>query len=300
MTTLAAAMGRLSERCHPQRPNIAFSKQPPRPKLQLPRRTRILLHDAPPLPPTWTWLMSCPTFITHLLPLPVFQMTQSTVVIFMEKINVRTELTEWVRLYTKDLYAWAYRKTSDRELSENLVQEAFLAAAESIASYKQESQPKAWLIGILKNKIAEHYRKTLRQSTTTSLPSDEIAAFFSAKGGWQQSTMPHPWQGEADNLTDLLAFNKVLDGCIEHLPSVMNACIRLKFLVEKKGELICREQGITTTSYWQLFTGQSCNCGIAWNGTGSFRSGDAFAKHVFCIFSEKTRQHQHKPQPDVR
>lgn len=170
----------------------------------------------------------------------------------MEKINVRKELTEWVRLYTKDLYAWALRKTSDRELSEDLVQETFLAAAESISNFKKESQPRTWLIGILKNKIAEHYRKSLRQNMTTSLPGDEIAAFFSSKGGWQQSTMPQPWQGEAENLTDLPAFNKVLDGCMEHLPAVMNACIRLKFLDEKKGELICQELGITTTNYWQL------------------------------------------------
>ena len=162
------------------------------------------------------------------------------------------ELTDWVRLYTKDLYAWALRKTSDRELSQDLVQETFLAAAESIASFKNESQPKTWLYGILKNKIAEHYRKSLRQNITITLPSDEIATFFSANGRWEKSAEPQPWQGEAENLTDLPAFNKVFDGCIEHLPAVMNACIRLKFLDEKKGEQICQELGLTTTNYWQL------------------------------------------------
>jgi len=33
---------------------------------------------------------------------------------------------------------------------------------------------------------------------------------------------------------------------------VMNACIRLKFLDEKKGEQICQELGLSTTNYWQL------------------------------------------------
>ena len=170
----------------------------------------------------------------------------------MEKINSKTELAEWVRLYTKELYAWAFRKTSDRELSEDLVQETFLAAAESIASFKNESQPKTWLYGILKNKIAEHYRKSLRQNITTTLPSDEIATFFTSNGRWSETAVPQPWQGEAENLTDLPAFNKVFDSCIEHLPSVMNACIRLKFLDEKKGAQICQELGLTTTNYWQL------------------------------------------------
>lgn len=170
----------------------------------------------------------------------------------MEKINARTELAEWVRLYTKDLYAWAFRKTSDRELSEDLVQETFLAAAENMAAFKKESQPKTWLVGILKNKIADHYRKVLRQGTVTLLPGDGFAAFFASGGHWQQATVPQPWSGGAEQLTDLPAFNKVLDDCIKNLPSMMNACIRLKFLDEKKGELICQELGITTTNYWQL------------------------------------------------
>lgn len=170
----------------------------------------------------------------------------------MKNTSSKTELTDWVRLYTKELYVWAYRKTSDRELSEDLVQETFLAAAEGMTSFKNESQPKTWLYGILKNKIAEHYRKSLRLNITTTLPFDEISTFFSAGGGWQMSAMPQAWQGETDNLTDLPAFNKVFDGCIEHLPSVMNACIRLRFLDEKKGEQICQELGLTTTNYWQL------------------------------------------------
>lgn len=170
----------------------------------------------------------------------------------MQKEISTTELTEWVRLYTKELYAWAFRKTSDRELSEDLVQETFLAAAEGIASFKKESQPKTWLYGILKNKIAEHYRKSLRQNITTTLPSDEIATFFAASGRWEKSARPQAWPGETGHLTDLPAFNKVFDGCIEHLPAVMNACIRLKFLDEKKGEQICQELGLTSTNYWQL------------------------------------------------
>ncbi len=166
--------------------------------------------------------------------------------------NNKTELTEWVRLYTKDLYAWAYRNTSDKELSEDLVQETFLAAAESMSGFKRDSQPKTWLTGILKNKIAEHYRKSIRQNITTTLPSDEIASFFSSDGRWGKSAMPHAWQSETGNLTDLPAFNKIFDDCIEHLPAMMNACIRLKFLDEKKGKKICQELGITTTNYWQI------------------------------------------------
>ncbi len=170
----------------------------------------------------------------------------------MENTISKTELTEWVKLYTRELYSWAFQKTSDRQLSEDLVQETFLAAAESRGSFKRESQPKTWLYGILKNKIAEHYRKSLRQNITTTLPPDELLAFFDDNGQWEKSAAPQSWNSEPERLTDQPAFNKVFDGCIEHLPATMNACIRLKFLDEKKGEQICQELGLTSTNYWQL------------------------------------------------
>jgi RNA polymerase sigma-70 factor (ECF subfamily) len=171
---------------------------------------------------------------------------------FMLESRSKTELSDWVKQYTKELYAWAFQKTSDRELSEDLVQETFLAAAEGMASFRRESQPKTWLYGILKNKIAEHYRKFLRQGITTSLPSDDVSTFFGSNGRWNKAARPQTWEGEVENLTDLPAFNKVFDGCIEHLPATMNACIRLKFLDEKKGKQICQELGLTSTNYWQL------------------------------------------------
>ncbi len=170
----------------------------------------------------------------------------------MENIISNTELTKWVSLYTRELYSWAFQKTSNRQLSEDLVQETFLAAAESSGSFKRESQPKTWLFGILKNKIAEHYRKSLRLTITTTLSTEEPLAFFGTNGRWEENAAPQPWQSDPEHLTDLPAFNKVFDDCIEHLPTTMNACIRLRFLDEKKGLQICQELGLTSTNYWQL------------------------------------------------
>lgn len=172
--------------------------------------------------------------------------------VFMNDTINKTELNEWVLLHTKALYAWAFHNTADHQLSEDLVQETFLAVAEGAAQFKRESQPRTWLFGILKNKIAEHYRKTLRQNITTSVAPDNFSKFFTANGHWAEQAAPQPWMGESEHLLDQPDFNKVFNGCIEHLPAMMNACIRLKFLDEKKGVQICQELGLTTTNYWQL------------------------------------------------
>lgn len=169
----------------------------------------------------------------------------------MENSISKTKLTEWVRLYTKELYAWALQKTADRELSEDLVQETFMVAYEKMTSFKGDSQAKTWLFGILKNKIAAHYRKTLRQHVQVDLAAP-ASSFFNKNGRWTNSTAPATWSDTTQHLLDIPSFNQVFDQCIENLPKTMHACIRLKFLDEKKGQQICEELGVTSANYWQL------------------------------------------------
>ncbi|MEO1261704.1 MAG: sigma-70 family RNA polymerase sigma factor [Bacteroidota bacterium] len=164
----------------------------------------------------------------------------------------KSDLTNWVKSYTQELFAWAIQKTGDRQLSEDLVQDTFLIAAEKITTFKKDSQPKTWLIGILKNKIADHYRKVMRKNQVFNDASDPFSLFFNSHGSWIKSAMPQMWDNEPAHLLDNPTFNKTLDGCIENLPKMMGACIRLKFLAEKKAQLICQELGITDTNYWQL------------------------------------------------
>lgn len=171
----------------------------------------------------------------------------------MENQARRDELAKWVRLYTKDLLAWAMSKTSDLQLAEDWVQDTFLAAAEQMDNFQGDSQVKTWLTGILKNKIAEYYRRTLKKYVGQPLPIEDLSAFFKQNGHWTKEARPNSsWYDNPDHLTNIPAFNRTLDDCIEHLPEIMNACIRLKFLDEKKGAVICQELGITATNYWQL------------------------------------------------
>ena len=167
-------------------------------------------------------------------------------------IKKTAELSEWVRLYTNEMFAWAYQKTADQELSEDLVQDTFLAASERINSFKNKSEPKTWLFGILKNKIADHYRKSLRQNKTSLFTPEQLSTFFGSDDRWHISTRPVVWAGEPEHLLDVPDFNRIFDGCIENLPKAMHACIRLKFIEEKKGQQICEELGFTSTNYWQL------------------------------------------------
>lgn len=161
------------------------------------------------------------------------------------------KLSDWVSEYTDALYAWALRKTGDSHLAEDLVQDTFLAAAEGMENFEGNSSPKTWLMAILKYKIANHYRRAITRQTAH--PGDDfIQQYFTENGHWKSSARPADWQVQDASLLSDAEFNAALNHCIQHLPEAMQACIRLKFLEEKKGAEICQELGVSQTNYWQL------------------------------------------------
>ena len=160
----------------------------------------------------------------------------------------------WVDLYSDKMYSWALHKTSSKEIAEDLVQDTFLAAFQSISKFEGKSEPKTWLFAILNNKIAEHFRKQFRNPTITESQSGTslFDTLFDANDKWIKEQRPKEWQDEQANLLDDAAFVKILQACMGKLPGNWMTAIQLKYLEEKKGELICQELGIAPTNFWQV------------------------------------------------
>lgn len=172
----------------------------------------------------------------------------------MDLSNPRIAVNCWVDLYSDKMYSWAFYKTSSKEIAEDLVQDTFLVAFQSISKFEGKSEPKTWLFAILKNKIAEHFRNQFRNPTTTVSQSGTslFATLFDANDQWIKEQRPENWQDEQSNLLDEPAFVKVLQTCMEKLPVNWMAAIQLKYLENKKGEVICQELGIAPTNFWQI------------------------------------------------
>ena len=164
----------------------------------------------------------------------------------------------WVEMYSDKMYSWTFYKTNSKEIAEDLVQDTFLAAFESISKFEGKSDPKTWLFAILNNKIAEHFRKIYRNpilSENQANPNEGESFFdtlFDSNGEWQKEERPKEWQNTEAHLLDDVAFVKVLEACMDKLPANWNAVIQLKYLEEKKGDLICQELGIAPTNFWQI------------------------------------------------
>jgi RNA polymerase sigma-70 factor (ECF subfamily) len=169
----------------------------------------------------------------------------------MKQEEMKNELSAWVETYTKDLYFWAFHKVSNAELAQDLVQDTFLAALEKAENFKGDSSPKTWLFSILNHKIIDHYRKKVNQPS--SFDNQLFSSFFEAGGGWQENSKPKDWLDDPEEqVLDSPEFHKVLQHCLDALPEKWSTSVKLKYLMEKKGEEICQELGITPSNFWQI------------------------------------------------
>jgi RNA polymerase sigma-70 factor (TIGR02943 family) len=165
------------------------------------------------------------------------------------------DLIDWVKQYSEDLYYFALGRTSDVELSKDLVQDTYLAAHNGLAGFKSESSPRTWLMAILKNKINDHYRRAFRQPDlmTGGLAEHQLTdRFFDSNDAWKAGNRPADWHEEEDHLLDNPAFLSVLNECMDKLPPGWSAAMKLKYLTGKKGREICRELDISPDNFWQI------------------------------------------------
>jgi RNA polymerase sigma-70 factor (TIGR02943 family) len=159
------------------------------------------------------------------------------------------ELAQWVSEHTEEMYKWALYKTSSRELAEDLVQDTFLAAAEKISGFKNQSTPKTWLFSILNNKIVDFYRQKVKMPVATD--NQLFSTLFDEGGDWKVIKRPRSWDYE-EHILDNDDFRQILKKCMDALPDKWSISVKLKYLTGKNGEEICQELDITPTNFWQI------------------------------------------------
>ena len=99
-----------------------------------------------------------------------------------ERRSEKTEvLEEWVRTYSKPLFSYAATRLNSHSDAEDVVQETFLKAYRSLASFTPGTDAKSWLFQILINTIRDHYRKASSRGTALAIEDvDETEIEMSA------------------------------------------------------------------------------------------------------------------------
>ncbi len=109
----------------------------------------------------------------------------------------------WLEKHGDYLFRYALIRVSQRDIAEDLVQETFLAALKSYATFDGNSSIRTWLTGILRHKIMDHFRHIYKSDKNkVDLESGDMDDFIDSgidKGRWRPGYAPGDWSGTPDN-----------------------------------------------------------------------------------------------------
>ena len=154
----------------------------------------------------------------------------------------------WLKEYGDYLFRYALMRLRNREVAEDIVQETFLAALRGKEKFKGEAAEKTWLVGILKHKIIDHFRKSSREFPITDLlsPDGPEEDFFDLKGKWKVE--PAIWADDPKEILEKKEFWKKLEDCILGLPSRLAQVFSLREFEGLETEPICNLLKISATN----------------------------------------------------
>jgi RNA polymerase sigma-70 factor (ECF subfamily) len=163
----------------------------------------------------------------------------------------------WVELHGDYLFRYAMMRLRDASKAEDAVQETFLAALKGGKSFAGRSAEKSWLVGILKNKISDYYRKASRETSFTDMEfySDEESDRFVADGllkdSWIHELGPQEWSSPGASL-DSEVFWQTFRDCSNKLPKNVGTVFTLREVDGIESREICALLNISQSNLWVM------------------------------------------------
>jgi RNA polymerase sigma-70 factor (ECF subfamily) len=160
----------------------------------------------------------------------------------------------WVDEHGDCLFRYALTRVRNETIAEDLVQETLLAAVRGRERYAGCAGERSWLVGILKHKICDYFRKAGRETTFTDLcfrGGDEDEE-FDAEGYWIEEQGPGGWKPEGEAAVERAEFWKALEACLERLPERIAKVFIMREVDEVPGKVICEALHITEANLWTM------------------------------------------------
>ncbi|MBX3386399.1 MAG: sigma-70 family RNA polymerase sigma factor [Phycisphaeraceae bacterium] len=171
----------------------------------------------------------------------------------------------WVERHTDALWRYAMSRVRREDVAEELVQETFLAAIGSKEGFEQRSSDLTWLIGILRNKIADHFRRAYRGrgdaegggagtaqadgDGADGVGADVFDRMFTSKGMWKKEQIALS-KGSGIDFSDRPRFVEDLGACSEGVPKGLWEAFLMREAYGVESDEICKRLAITPTNLW--------------------------------------------------
>lgn len=155
------------------------------------------------------------------------------------------------------LLRYALAQLRDAQLAEEAVQEALVAALESIGSFGGKSTLRTWLTSILRFKVIDLQRRAVAERSRFE-PADFAAEagdegwmdeLFGADGHWRLA--PSAW-GDPEAALEQRRFWEAFEKCLDRLPPAGGRVFFKREILGEETETICKDEGITPSNCWVI------------------------------------------------
>lgn len=170
----------------------------------------------------------------------------------MEPGNNSSDPADWIDLYGDFLFRYAVARVRDPHHAEDLVQETLLAALQSRDNFESRSSERTWLVGILKHKIIDYFRKAQREESAgkDASPKSVAEGAFRHNGRWKIG--PAEWKHDSSTLLEKKEFWEILRDCLAELPARPAEAFMLREIEALSTGEICKVLNVSTTNLWVI------------------------------------------------
>lgn len=164
----------------------------------------------------------------------------------------------WVDEHGDCLFRFALMRLRDESLAEDLVQETLLSAIQSLKSYTGKSSERTWLVGILKHKIIDYYRKHSKEIHPSEEDTDLTGFdhFFKRDdewdGHWRINLRPVEFSETPEKILEQAEFCEVLGKCLSALPDRVASIFTLREMDGLTSDEICVILSISSSNFWVI------------------------------------------------
>lgn len=175
----------------------------------------------------------------------------------MEARRTSTELNpeRWLDEHGEKLYSFALFRVRDPVAAEDLVQDTLLSALTARKRFLGDSSERTWLMGILKHKVLDHFRKSAKLALINAQEENGYTEFednFDAAGKWK--TAPYSW-AEPSRQLELAQLHQVMMDCVNGLPQAQRTLFVLKEVDGLDTESSMSTLGISTkNNFWVMMS----------------------------------------------
>ena len=168
----------------------------------------------------------------------------------------RLDPTKWLDCHGDYLYRYALLRVREAVVAEDLLQETLLAAVGSYQAHAGRSSERTWLVGIMKHKVIDYFRRLARNAQFQLASEDKDTEWFEESGPWQghwrEDRAPASWAANAGQCLESREFWETFEHCLSQLPSQMSIAFTLREIDGLTSTEICEILNITQNNLWVL------------------------------------------------